>query len=493
MKRFIFPFLLLFITFISCEDLDELRENPNNVSQTHPQLLLTKISYDAFQVEAVEPEFASRMVVQTDGEQTEQWYTWNRGSFGDYNQLRDIQKMMEEAQRIEKPVYEALAKLFRAIYFYDLTLTFGDVPYSEALRGESEEIYKPKYDTQKEVFLGILNELSEANTLLANNSDIIEGDIIYGGNAENWRKFVNSFRLKVLISLSNQENDNDLNIAATFANIVNNEPIIESLADNAQLVFYDQLGSRYTEFSDASGYASARYMDSTFVQRLIDREDPRLFIYSGLTKEAKETGLAINDFNAYEGGNPIAPYGEVNDKAVAGKLSKVNLRYTTDPVNEPHMLLGYPELQFILAEASVRGWINDDAKGLYEKGVRSSFEFYHAYAEDYSAFVDANAAGTYLQNELVNFDNAATDEEWIELIITQKYLQSFEQGKWTKYFEHLRTGYPSFLTLPGVTPPARWMYPNEEYNYNTEAVEEAIDRQFGTGNDNTRELTWWLK
>lgn len=493
MKRLIFPAMIIFFALMSCEELDEYRENPNNVSETHPQLLLTKIAFDAFQVEAVEPEFASRMVVQTDGEQAEQWYTWNRGSFSDYNKLRDVQKMMEEARRIEKPAYEALAKLFRALYFYDLTLTFGDIPYSEALKGETEELYKPKYDSQKVVFIGILNELSEANSILKENSDIIEGDIIYGGNADQWRKFVNSFRLKVLITLSNKESESDLNIASSFANIVNNEPIIESLEDNAHLVFFDQLGSRYTEFSDASGYASARYMDSTFVQRLIDREDPRLFIYSGLTKEAKEKGLAINDFNAYEGGNPIAPYGEVNDKAVAGKLSKVNLRYTTDPTNEPHMVLGYPEMQFILAEASVRGWINSPAKDHYENAVKASFEFYNLYAENYSSYVDASAAENYLQHELVAFDNATTDEERIERIITQKYLQSFEQGRWTKYFEHLRTGYPLFLAQEGVTPPTRWMYPNDEYNYNEEDVQKAIERQFGEGNDDTRKTPWWIK
>lgn len=490
MKRiFIFPIIAIF-TLISCESLEEIGENPNNVSETHPQLLLTRIEWDAFQVEGTSPLFASRMIVQTDGEQAEQFYTWDRAGFGEYNQLRDITKMMEEAERIESPSYQALAKFFRALYFYELTLRFGDIPYSQALKGEAEELFTPAYDTQKQVFIGILQELEEANNIITD--DIIEGDIIFGGNAMKWKKLINSFRLKILMSLSNQEDDIDLNVASTFAGIVSDQPIMESLDDNGQLVFLDQLGSRYTEFNN-SGYGSARYMDSTFIQKLIDRMDPRLFIYSDQTKNAKEAGLAVDDFNAYEGGNPIAPYNDVNIKAADGKVSKVDLRYTTDPTNEPHVILGYPELQFILAEASVRGWISSDAKTHYENGVKASFQFYNTYAENYASYVDENAASAYLQEDLVSFDNATTNEEKINRIVTQKYLQSFLQGGWTPYFEHLRTGYPEFITLPDVTPPTRWMYPNDEYQLNSENVADAIKRQFGEGNDNTRQVPWWLK
>jgi len=57
----------------------------------------------------------------------------------------------------------------------------------------------------------------------------------------------------------------------------------------------------------------------------------------------------------------------------------------------------------------------------------------------------------------------------------------------------LRTGFPSFASLPDLTPPTRWMYPNNEYLLNAEHVAEAITRQFGAGNDKTRELSWWLK
>ena len=493
---FITGLIVLFI-LSACEDLNEYRVNPNNVSETHPQLLLTKIANDAFQVEqgseSCVVQYASRMMIVSDIALEEQFYTWTRGNYYKYGNLRNVQKMMEEAQKIESDTYQALAKLFRALYFYNLTLTFGDIPYSEALRGESEENYKPEYDTQKEVFLGILEELEDANDMLANNPENIEGDIIYGGSAANWRKFVNSFRLKVLLTLSHKTGDNDLNIESTFADIYTNQPIIGSVSEGAQMEFIDELGSRYTEFND-SRYASAVFLDSTFVQRLADREDPRLFIYASQTKNAKEAGKPIDDFTGYGGGNPIAPPDNVYATAGEGNISLINQkRYTQDPVNEPHMVLGYPEVEFILAEASVRGWITSDAKTHYENGVKASFEFYNTYAEDYAAYVEEADAENYLQQDLVNFDNAGTDEEQISLTIMQKYLQSFLQNKWTPYFEHLRTGYPAFLHQPGQTPPTRWIYPNETYQHNGENVEAAINRQFGSGNDDIRQVPWWLK
>ena len=484
--------LIILVSVTSCQDLSEINENPNNVNETHPQLLLTNISENAFEVAGTGAMYAARMLVQTDGENRSQYYNWDRASFNDYDMLGEVTKMMEEAQRIESDTYIALAKFFRAYYFYNLTLTFGDVPYSEALQGESNQIFTPKYDAQKDVFIGILSELEEANNLLDGNNDIIYGDIIYGGNALNWQKLINSFRLKVLITLSKKENDPELNIKSAFASIVNNDPIMQSNNDSGQLVFLDQDGSRYTEFN-SSGYGSGMYMSSTFIERLQDRQDPRLFIFCGRTKNAKEAGLAIDDFNAYEGGDPLAPYAEVNDKAAQGDVSKVNLRYSTDPTTEPHALLSYSELEFILAEASVRNWINSNAETHYNNAVKASFQFYNTFAKGFESYVESSAAEAYLNGNLVSFNNALTMEQKLELILTQKYFTSFLQSGWRMYFDQLRTGYPNFVYHGNSTPPNRWIYPTSEYQQNTQNVSEAIKSQFGEGNDLIRELTWWLK
>jgi len=493
MQKLVFVGLILMLSISACSDLQSLDNNPNSVSQTPPHLLLTQIESNAFQVKGLSPLFASRMVISTSGENELQYYKWNRGSFDEYNELRDVTKMMQEAKRVSKPVYTALGHFLRAYYFYNLTLRFGDIPYSKALQGESQDVYAPAYDTQKKVFQGILDELKTANQTLADNPDVIEGDVIYAGDVTKWRKLVNSFRLKILLTLSKQVNDPDLNIKSRFANIVANQPIIASNDDNGQLVFYDQIGSQYGEYN-SSTYSSDIYVDSTFIKRLQDRKDPRLFIYAQRTGNAKDQGLAVDDFSAYEGGNPVGQYSNNIDKASAGNISLVSARYYTDPTNEPHVVLGYSEVQLILAEAKLRGWLNaTDAETNYKNAIRADFSFYKKNAEKYSSYVDAQAADTYLQNSLVKFASSDTQKDKIRKVMMQKYLRSFEQGGWTVYYEELRTGYPTFLQPQTGPPPTRWIYPQSEYQNNNKNVTDAITRQFGAGNDKIRAVPWWLK
>ncbi|WP_374163226.1 SusD/RagB family nutrient-binding outer membrane lipoprotein [Arcticibacter sp. MXS-1] len=482
------------LVLCSCNDFGDMNVDPNNASTTHPRLLLTKIEWDAFmEFGGTGPLYANKMLVQTDGENANQYYKWDRSSFDPYGSLRNVSKMAEEAVRINDNTYVALSKFFRAYYFYNLTLTFGDIPYSNALLAEKDlSMTNPAYDSQKAVFAGILKELSEASDLLKSANTIIAGDVIYGGNVAKWQKVINAFRLKVLLTLSKRSGEADLAVVSSFAAIVDKEPLLASESDNAQLVFLNQEGNRYPEFN-SSGFGSGMYMDSTFIKRLQDREDPRLFIYCTQTKLGKEAGKAINDFSSYEGGDPAAPYAQVNLKAAAGKTSKVNDRYHKDPTVEPRVLLGFAEQQFILAEAVVRGWISGDAKTFYEQGVKASFKFYETYAKGYEQYVSEQAASAYLKKPINDFSQAASNDEKLELIMMQKYLRSFFQSGWTPFFDHLRTGYPSFRRPAGVSIPFRWIYPQSEYNYNGANVTEAIKRQFGEGKDLINQATWWIK
>lgn len=494
MKKIAIAALAVCIGLTSCKDLAELNIDPNRVTETHPQLQLPQIQWDAFRYNAgTSSLYVNKMLVQTDGESAGQYYKWDRGSFGPYSLMRDVTKMMEEAERINSPVYTALGKFFRANYFLGLTMTFGDVPYSEALKGEADNIGSPKYDPQKEIFKGILQELEEADAILASQNTLIAGDIIYAGDVQKWRKAINAFRLKTLMMLSKKEGEADLNVKSTFASIVANNPLMTSNDDDAKLVFLDQQNNRYPEFN-SSGYGSGMYMDSTFIQRLQERKDPRLFTYSTLTKNAEDAGLPIDDFNAYEGGDPAAPYATVNTKAALGRTSKVNNRYHKDPTNEPLVLIGYSEQQLTIAEAIVRGWLSGDATTYYNQGVKSSFKFYETFAKGYASYLTPAVAEEYLTRPINNLGTATTTEEKIEKIIMQRYLRSFQQSPYWAFFDHLRTGYPSFRRPAGVDIPYRWIYPQAEYNNNKANVEAAIKSQYSDlSNDKISAQPWWVK
>lgn len=488
MKKILLLFLGMWLC-ISCDSLEDMNVNPNSTSQTHPKLLLTNICMDAFK-RGVDGMYATKKVIQADGENADQYYKWTRGGFDNYDDLRNVQKMGEEAERVKAPVYTALCKFFRAYYFYELTLRFGDIPYSKALQGEKGAVYAPEYDTQEDVFTGILKELKEADEILTSDASVIGGDIIYKGNGAQWRKLINSFRLKVLMTLSNHTTVGGINIASEFKSIATGKPLMQSLSDNGQLVYLDQQGNRYPQFNAQwSGY----YMDDTFIERMREREDPRLFIFASQTNVGKTAGKSINDFSSYEGGDPAAPYSDAIVKVSKGTISPINDRYRTDPIVEPTMLMGYAELQQILAEAVVRGWIDGDAQTYYENGVRASFSFYQTYAKSYSQYLTTSAADAYLKQSLVDFSTASSTDEKIERIVMQKYLVTFYQGNWDSFYEQLRTGYPDFSRPSGTSIPKRWMYPQDEYTNNATNVEAAIVRQFGASNDKINQSTWWQK
>lgn len=477
------------LMFCSCESFDSINNNPNDPAQVSPQLLLPGICQSAF-YRGKDGMHADKMVIRTDERNTDQFYQWTTGSFDTYNEeLLQVTKMKEEADRTGDTAYDGLYHFFRAYYFYDLTLTFGDIPYSEALKGESEGIFTPKYDSQEEVFAGILDELATANTELANTTGIISGDIIYNGDASQWRKLVNSFRLKVLLTLSHKTTVGSHNVAQEFREVAA-LPLMESNADNGQIAYIDQEGNRYPQFNAQwSGY----YMDKTFIDRMAEREDPRLFLFALPTNEAANAGKAVTDFTAYAGGDPTVPYGENKNLVGAGKISQINSRYRTNPTGEPTILMGYAELQQVLAEAALRGWISGSAQDYYEKGVKASFEWYNTYGGDYAQYVTPEAAETYLKGTLVKWDENLSTEEKVERIIFQKYCVSFYQGGWSPFFEHLRTGYPEFAHLADNPIPYRWMYPDTENKYNTENVTAAVTSQFGANNDKITSKPWWLK
>lgn len=490
MKKYIriVALVAVVISLGSCQDLDKLSEDPNRVKEADPYLILPNVSKKAFTLDNIDKEYASRMIIQTDGESRSQYFKWNSSSFSPYQTLLQVQKMMDEAKRTNKDEYIAVGHFLKAHFFYQLACTFGDVPYGEALLGEGK-IPFPKYDKQEDVFVGVLKELELAASMLQNKSSL-KGDIIYNGNIEKWKKLVNSYQLKVLMSLSKKKTVGTINVAEQFAKVYNAGNLLENNGDNGQLMYFDQAGSRYPQFNSSS-YGSSMYMSGTFINLLQDLKDPRLFAFAQQTATALEKGLPITDFTGYNGGDPTVPYAE-NEKLVQTKnISKVKSRYYLDATNEPTSILSYSELQFILAEAAARNWIGGNAAEFYNKAIGANFDFYSTYAKGLAGHYTKQAYESYIIQPKVKYLGGNLDTQ-LKQILTQKYITMFHQSGWTIYFDHLRTGYPEFKIQEGITPPTRWSYPESEYNRNQANLQQALNTQFG-GADNIRGITWWLK
>lgn len=481
MKKIYISALIIIAAATGCKKFGDFQKDPNKPTTATPDLLLTTVAQTAFKSVSLSAALSTRQMVFTNSADNNQYYGWNRAEFSGYGDLRQVIKMENEANRSGKKEYLPLIKFFKAYYFYQLTLTFGDIPYSEALKGDNN-VVNPVYDKQEDVLLGILNELKDANALIVNGITPVQGDIIYNGNMDKWKRLINSFSLRVLMSLSLKENNAKLEVKKRFAEIVNNPvqyPLMTSNDDNGQLKFYDLQGNRYTTFN-SNDLQTAYYMEETFIDRLKTLKDPRLFTFA--EKAPKFSTLPATDFNAYGGVKGSAQVSENNNRVVAGEASKIKARYFNDPVNEPSVAIGYPELQFILSEAVVRNWIPGDAAAYYQKGIQASMLFYK---------IDQNSINTYVASNPL----PATNQ--IETILTQKHLATFLNSGWQAFYEQRRTGFPAFDVsgagmLNNKRIPKRWMYPNSELQYNQKNVSDAIARQYPEG-DNINGVMWMLK
>lgn len=484
MKKIVLSLLAgILILQAGCKKFEEFQTDPNKSTVATPDLLLTTVEQRAFQSTDINVALASRQMVYTDAVSNEQYYNWTRGSFANYDDLRQVLKMEQAATTQNKPEYLPIAKYYRAWYFLQLTQMFGDVPYTEALQGESN-ISTPKYDQQKDIYLSILNDLRSANELITASTPGVLGDIVYNGNMQQWKKAINSLSLRVLMSLSKRVNEPGLDVQKRFSDIVNNPaqfPIYTSNADNAQLKFYDLQDNRYPYFNN-NDIQTAEYMEETFVNLLKSLNDVRLFSFAD--KAPKFASLPATDFNAYGGVRGSAPVNENNARTVAGEASKINPRFYRSPVNEPSIALGYSEIQFILAEGVVRGWIAGDANTYFRNGIQASMLFYN---------IEQSAITSYLQQNSLQL----TTSNSLQNIITQKYIASFFNSGWQPFFEQRRTGFPIFdVSGAGVLNnkmiPKRWMYPERELQLNQQNVSEAISRQYPEG-DNINGVMWLIK
>ncbi|WP_153796085.1 SusD/RagB family nutrient-binding outer membrane lipoprotein [Foetidibacter luteolus] len=473
-------FILLTGICCSCKKFSDFQVDPNRTTQATPNLLLTSIEITAFNEVSLASSLASRYIVYTDGVNNNQYYGWQRGGFGDYDNLRQVMKMENEAMRVNKPAYMAIAKFFKSYYIIRLTQTFGDVPYTNALQGDSSN-FKPVYDKQQDIYVKVLDELKAANAMLTDESEALQGDVVYAGDIRKWKRLINSFSLRVLMSLSRKESDAAVQVKQRFTEIVSNTsqyPLIESNADNAKLTFHDLAGNRYPTFNN-NDMQTAYYMEASFVNLLKGLKDPRLFSFA--EKAAKFSNLPDGDFTAYAGVPASAPVNDNTAQTTQGIISKINQRYYKSAVNEACLVLSYAELQFILAEAAARGWISGNAATWYKNGIEASFDFYGIDADDYVA-----QPAVQLQ-----------PGKEIQGIITQKYISTFMNSGWLPFYEQRRTGFPAFDVsgdgmLNNKRIPARWMYPENELKYNQENVTSAISGQY-SGDDDINGQMWLLK
>lgn len=491
-----------------CGNFDELNTDPDSTTTASSGMLLTGQLWNALSMGGKSGDkwyfgdmFFTKQISWQEGSQDSRDTQYNvigRTGLGRYTGMMSLHRMVENANPLDKEAYEGIELFMKAFYMLDATMSLGDIPYSEALKGE-EGIFKPKYDTQKEVLQYMLDDLDKAYEKFSAATRKFDGDFCYGGDPEKWKKTVSALQLRILINLSKKTNEADLRVAERFASIVANHALYADNDDNFQLV-YGKLSSQLFPLylSKFNMYAG---VSTTIVDELKKNEDRRLFYYCEPAKSVTDKGA--DSYDAYLGVNPTDVYSDILERYNEGSISNVNNRFWEVETGQPTIQMGYAELNFVLAEACLRGWIKGNANDYYHKGIRASMNFAKTYTpEAYRHGVeidDAYITSFLAKPEMQLGCTSATFEKDLREILTQKYLDFFMHNTYWCYYDYRRTGYPEIPINPQTNlnsdpnkMPMRWMYDKREYDYNREALDEALQRQFG-GNDDWNELMWILK
>ena len=463
----------------------------------------------------------------------DQYYIYNYNYYGNntynfgpgdnyYNALKNVVSMEGEAVKAGSPSvngYSALGLFFRAYFFSKMSLEEGDIPLTQALQGLNN--LTPKYDTQKSVMIQCLAWLETANTNLSTlinaGTATISGDIYFNGDLTKWQKVVNTFKLRLLLELSKQVNDPDLNLAAQFAAIVNNPakyPVMASSDDNLQYIFVAP-NNYYPQNPDNFGQSGSRQNSSnTYVSLLTTFQDPRVYATNEPARYYVDSlHQSPTAFNSFIGADPGLDLGVMYNNAGLQRYSFINRhRYYSTYTGEPSIQIGYPELMFNIAEGINRGWVSGNAETYYTAGIQASMASYGIpNSGSFTAYfykpgsTSVAAIGNYA-TYTINFDFAtwyaqpsvqyAGGATGLTQILQQKYIALFRHSGLESYFTWRRTGVPNFTTGPGTGNgqriALRFQYPSSERTANTTNYQAALNSQYG-GNDDINGIMWILK
>ena len=455
------------------------------------------------------------------------YYGNNRYDFGSgttyYTTLKNVGLMEQQALAAGLPAvnpYAALGEFFRAYLFTRMSLEMGDLPQTEALQGLAN--LTPVYDSQKAVFQQAFAALEKANSdlasLIAGGAAGPQGDIYFGGDLRKWQQVVNTLHLRLLLALSKQVGEADLNLAGQFAAIVGNPdkyPLLQSNADNMQYVYVPPANLYPNNNRNFGQDGSRKNMASTYVALLTRLKDPRVFVTCEPARYYVDSlRQQPTDFTSFVGAAAGEDLGIMYKNAGQQQYSFLNRkRYFATLAGEPVIQLGYPEQCFNIAEAINRGWLTGDAEAYYKKGILASRAFYDIPATGTltatfyrPGATDVAAPSSYTAYDLpVDFAayyaqpavQYAPGAEGLTRVLEQKYLALFRHAGLEAYYNYRRTGVPAFAAGgPGTGNSGRialrFKYPTSERTANTDNYQAALKEQFG-GNDDINGVMYSLK
>ncbi|XHR96674.1 SusD/RagB family nutrient-binding outer membrane lipoprotein [Mucilaginibacter sp. UC70_90] len=359
-----------------------------------------------------------------------------------------------------------VAKILQQYIFWIVTDSWGDVPYSDALKGAANIL--PKYDSQQDIYKGMLTTLTSA--INSFDASAISGDIIYGGDVASWKRMANSLKLLIAVQMSKTS---ETSIASAAAKEAVASGVIVSTDQNFVLKYP---GGNYKSawwnlYNGRKDFAESK----TLTDYTASTNDPRQAAFGGESEQAGNVttsnigvpyGLARLAVTAFTDANP--------------KWARV-LRGDFRLENGSVTLITASEVWLARAEGVNIGWLT---------GETVASDFVNGLTESFSQWnVTSNATAFY--NNLLTANNITTPN--IKLIATQRWVASYPDGHmawdiWRK------SGYPVLTPAPDATNTSkqivrRFVYATSEYNTNGKNVAAAVARLSGGDSQDSR--VWW--
>lgn len=395
------------------------------------------------------------------------WPAMYQGAF------ENLEKIIKIAGAAGDLQYAGIAKILKAYGYSQFVDVFGDIPFSEANRLDSSIRY-PKFDDDAAIYPKLIGLLNEAiadlnNTTALNLHKPKTDDVIYGGNIARWIKAANTIKLKLYTQIRKVQNVQP-EIAALLANP---SQLINATAESFQLPYGPNgaTDDRNPGFGDYYATQRSNHISPWFYEILKgynqnilkNNPDPRLpyYIYNQI-----RPSTVTADATEYRDGGFVTIYfgsrGPNRDRNQQNVISLMGIypvggRYddgnggtatgTSGTGAAPYRFITYADRLFIEAELISAGLATGDARAVFQAAVTESFKqvdyvvgTWVKPAQSVPTLAGTAAVTNYISKVMTEYD-AATTAKKLELIMTEKWIQSYG-SEVDAFSDYRRTGYP---------------------------------------------------
>ncbi|WP_062062079.1 SusD/RagB family nutrient-binding outer membrane lipoprotein [Aquimarina longa] len=512
-------FILIFgLLFISCETTElNLTEDPNslNPNQSDPDLFLNSIQIDFGKVIERFGAIGSQVVridnmygrdyqnAYSPSDFNDVWsgsYQSTGESYDDQNEhsqkfngiLADIRALHPIATKDKLYYHLGISQVIEAYIIVTLVDFFGDIPYSEALKGADN--LNPKLDSGAEVYSSAITLLDDA--ILNFKKDIPntpKNDFYYGRDWEKWIKVANTIKMKIYLQKSLVDND----AISNFTKIVDTGDYIKNMDEDFQfkwgtnVIQPDNRHPRYANNYEGDG--ADEYMSNWLMNLMSNANDPRIRYYyyrqsnvvPGAETAPDEETLSCSlesppqhyidggfTFcflnNGYWGrdhgdddGTPPDGFKRTNFGVypAAGRFDDSSFKGTQQGDGgkgagiTPILLSSWVE--FMIAEVALGKMDISSARTAFSSGLTKSIAKVTTFGSldntaNLSFEPNTTDISTFINNKLAQFDAATTPKDRWNIVAEQYWISLFGNGIDAFNF-YRRTGYPTTLQ-PNIEP-----------------------------------------